>query len=1003
MTKRFITIALVLLWASLAQATQYYVDNSCSPACSGASCGQSSTCHATTGPFATLAAMVAKSGGYTADDIISIKRGTTYYETFAFPSSGSAPSSVPGDNNIIINNYGDASADLPIVSGEFANPSTYSWTTESAHVFYLGSVNNDPSYLWRTTSTGYTYKMQENTTSVASLMDLEWFYDSGNKRVYVKDLSGSSAPTDTIRIPYRAGITASNKQFITVDGIKFLYASTGIQASTSAEGWIVQNCVIGNTYSYAISMTGGAKNAIIQRNVIHDFVGSASSTIGVAAGASAGDYVKIDYNLFNNTFTPSFSSGTQPGALYIRNNTFRTVPSYYFSATSTSAFAVYDVRNNIFGSSGWYSASTVQNVSAGPTHTFDYNTYVSTGTTALDTDVTDGAHSKKGSAQFTYPMRYGILCITEDNVTGGPVEELAPIAYARGVPVTMALSGIEWNNLGAGGQTTYTPMIQNLPSMGHELGNHTKNHCTWTLMNGLAIRYTGAGAAASLNIGSNLFTVTVDGGTDIQYDLTNASYDTMTEVVAALNATGRYTAAVKTASTSSTANLKSTILKDATYADIKTGSVDVAMDETRYVADEATDWNSTLTSLFGITPALLTYPDTSPTQSATVVSALVASGTFEAARSATAAGFLLSSGVDLFYTDCAAGMFVLTTWYSFESAMTDSWNSQTLTGANTGYNNTHKVYGSYSLEFTKASSSYAYRATSTHWDKSGKDWLITMFVKPKDLDAKQTIFSHATDADNFCELYLDTSGYVHFDVKTGGSYVMQLTSSSAITTSYFYRITLYQAGDIWRMWIGQVTNATTFVAPTKVIDARYDITLPAYTGDVQFGRFYNGSSGSDYLNGYIDALATEKGGYFKSMAQLSMLADSGAFRTFLSHAESGLSRGIYIRVFDTIEDFNGAPNSQTSGKVRLMTHHGAVTHLKNNGRTATDVRGGANVYRYDIPYLLPMSLWGDVRITSKAVYGGADLSITGGDMYGIPLRDSTKPTIGCCEKYPKIF
>lgn len=997
-------IILFLLWASVAQATQYYVDNSCGAlACSGASCGQSSTCHATTGPFATLAAMVAKSGGYTADDIISIKRGTTYYETFAFPSSGSAPSSVPGDNNIIINSYGDASASPPIISGEFANPSTYSWTTESANVFYLGSVNNDPNYLWRTTASGHTHKMQENTTSVASMMDLEWFYDSVNKRVYVKDLSGSSAPTDTIRIPYRAGITASNKQFITIDGVKIFYVSNAIQATTSAEGWIVQNNELGFVTGNIVNMSGGAKNGIIQRNIMHDHVGGSSNFINTIGGASAGDYLKFDYNLIVNAFSPTFTSSTQPGALYIRNNTFRAMPTYYYQATSTSASAVYDVRNNVFGSSGWNTASSVQNASAGPTHTFDYNAYVATGTTALDSDVTDGAHTKKGQAQFTYPMRYGVLCITEDNVTAGPIEELAPIAYARGVPVTMSLSGIEWYNLGAGGMTTYTPMIQNLPSMGHELGNHTKNHCAWTIMNGLAIRYTGAGAAASLNIGSNLFTVTVDGGTDVQYDLTNASYDTMTEVVAALNATGRYTAAVKTVSSSSTANLKSTILKDATYADIKTGSIDVAMDETRYVADEATDWNNTLNSLFGITPVTIAYPDTSPSQSSTVVSALVASGTFEAARSASTAGFFLSTGVDLFYTDCAAGMFVLTTWYNFESSLNDSWNSQTLTGSNTGYNNTHKVYGSNSLEFTKASSSYAYRATNTYWDKSGKDWLITMFVKPKDLDAKQTIFSHATDADNFCELYLDTSGYVHFDVKTGGSYVMQLTSSSAITTSYFYRITLYQAGDIWRMWIGQVTNATTFVAPTKVIDARYDITLPAYTGDVQFGRFYNGSSGSDYLNGYIDALATEKGGYFKSMAQLSMLADSGAFRTFLSHAESGLSRGIYIRVFDTIEDFNGAPNSQTSGKVRLMTHHGAVTHLKNNGRTATDVRGGANVYRYDIPYLLPMSLWGDVRITSKAVYGGADLSITGGDLYGIPLRDSTKPTIGSSEKYPKIF
>jgi hypothetical protein len=969
-----------------------------------ASSGGDGTTTATSGAqaaFATLAAVAGKT--YAAGDIIKLKRGCVWYETIAFPTSGSAGSP------ITITNYGDSTLDLPFISGEHSNPSTYSWEVHDAgtKVFKLNvGGTTDPGTLWRTTATGHTIKMQENTTSAASLMDLEWFYDSTAKYVYVRDLSGGAAPTDTIRIPWRNGITAATKTFLTLDGLKINFTGVAaVQYTGSSEGMIIQNCDLGYAAAYVVNMNTAAKNTYIRRNWIHDQDYAAVGAVNIVAGADAADLLWVGYNLFTGISGGlSLGSATAPGAVYVYNNTFRDFRSGFYSNTSTSANAVIDVRNNIFSSTGWGTAANINSTSAGPTHTFDYNIWLPNGsdiTKLIDTDSPAGTHCLTDYAQHKYPIRYGYFSFTEDNIKDA-AEEIAPMAYAKGIGMTFYLSGSEWNNNSEGVKASYTTLIQDFVSnKGCELGNHSLNHSTWGLMNGIAIQYVGAGTAVSMTIGSNTLTTTVDGSGDLNIDLTNASYDTMTELATYIDGLAGYTAAVKTSGTSSTANIISTVLKDASYADIKTSSVNVEMDTTRYVASEASGWNTTMAGLFSITPANLAYPDTSPAATAAVVTSLAASGVFESARTAAIGNLVLSSGIDLFALDCTTGFSGEVAYFAFDDAVTSKVNTQTLTASSTGYS-TDRPYGAKSLEFTRASSSYAYRAVSTYWDKSGRDWLMTMYYKPKDLTAKQTLFSHYTDASNFCEIYLDTDGYVHFDVKTGGSYVLQMTASSTpLSTSYWYRITVYQAYGRFRIYVTQRTDAYTFAAPVKVAEVlNSTVTIPAYTGDVQVGRFYDGTTADYYCNGYMDVLGVEQNGWRNSMAMWNFVADVGAFRTSLSHGESSLSRGYYIRAFDALTEFNGGANSSTSGKIRPVTVHTAVAAIKAAGRTATDVRAGANLYRMDIPR---NTYYEDLNIDSPTIYGGADLSITGGDRAGIPLRNSAAPTIGSKEKYPKVF
>lgn len=974
--------------------TTYYVDTS-----SAGGNGTTIELSGANAAFATLAAVAAKSGGYSAGDTICLKRGCTWYETIALPSSGSS-----GGGNITLTNYGTGA--LPIISGEKANPSTYSWAVHDTHIFKLNVGATNPYVLWRTTAAGHTFKMQENTTSIASLMDLEWYYDG--TYVYVRDDSGTSTPTDTIRIPQRNGITASNKTFITVDGVAVLFLLTaGIQATTSSEGWIIKNSEIGWSCGYCVNFAV-VKNTYIQRNFIHNQEWMSTNFLNIVQGANAADALHIENNLFLDiNCGASIGSGTAPGAEYFYNNTCRNFRGNYYANTTKSAFAVIDVRGNIFASSGWGTGTNINYVEAGPTHTFDYNLCVANGATTslfLDPDLTLGAHCITDNARFKNSLRYGIVSFVEDNVMDA-INELSPLAAAYNINVTCALSGTEWYNLGAGQKSSLTTLIQDfVNNKGHELGNHTLHHCRWSLMDGIAIQYVGAGAAASLSISGNTLTTTVDGGTDLTIDLTNASYDTMTKVAAYIDGLANYVCSVKTAGTSTTANIISTVLKDATYADIKTASVDIAMDTTRYVQAEAVGWNNTIAGLFGITPTTLTYPDTSPNSNADVVAKLAASGVFEGARLASSGPYLMSSGIDLFALDCSTSFWAEQSRYMFEQNLNDTSPnglSQTLTGVNTAYSASgNSAYGSYSLDLVRANSAYAHRATGTSWDKSGRDWLLTMFIKPKDFTAKQTIFSQCNDANNYCELYLDTSGYVHFDVMASGSYTLQMTSSQAITTSYFYRITLYQAFNRWKMYLTRRVDEYTFDAPVRVVETTNTTTIPAYTGEIYIGCFYDGSTQSNFCNCYLDAFANEKGGWLRSMSAFSLIADAGLYKTTICHAETGMARAMYIRVFDALQEFNGATNSITSGKVRAMSQHQAIVHLKSNGRQATDPRGGTSLYRMDIPY---STNYDELAPDSPAIYAGVDLSITGGDRVQMPIRNPGYPTIGCREQYPKIF
>lgn len=983
---KLFTFLLILLFLSAnASATQYYVNNTCT--FNGT--GLTTDCAASDGAdgaFHSLDDADGKAGGYAAGDIISLKRGQTYYETFTVPSSGSA------GNPITINSYG--TGNKPIITGEFKDPSwsTYDDGRAGTNVFVANIGAVDPVYVWRTTASGDTFKMQENTTSADVLEDLEWYYSNPN--IYVRDDSGTSAPTDAIRAPVRAtNISASSKTYITLDGLSLLFTtSCPFQALTSSEGVVVQNCELAYGSQYLVNL-GAVNGTVFKRNLFHDYPHT-SYVMNVALGTSAEHTFTAQDNVFYALSGTGLQFSNAVGGANIYNNTFVGFGGTIINNSSTSN--TLNNKNNIYTASGSGSSANIIRQSTGATHNFTNNVILAHGrdtTKTIDATVTDGGGNIWDAAKLSYPERYGVLVVSEDNIFGG-ADELIPIAAVRNIPLTYYVSGVEYST--ASWDAAFIAKAKQWITDGKvEIGSHSKTHIPFIYMTGINIQYVGAGAAATMTIASNSLVTTVDGSGDLNIDLTNDSYDTCTELCTYIDADSDYTCTLSSAGAIASANLA-----DISAQDIKTGVYASVFDATRYAAAEVTASKTKLDA--DLAPHAVTsfaYPGTSPAANSAIVTAVAATDFTSARTVGNTTYWNTATGIDLYHWDNLSVPTGQTTYYAFNDALTDSVSSLTFTGTDVAYS-ADRVYSAKSASLNGTTSKLI-RADSASWDFSEGDWAITLQTKPTGFAAKQVLYSQATDADNYMEIYIDTSGYVHLDIYAAGSPTLELAqSANALSTSNWNRVTVYEAVNRFKIYTSTY-DGSTFSTPLLVASTTSTARPANYTQNAVFGAFTaDNSTYSGFYGGLIDSVSTAKYPWRKSMAVFENLAANGLVTSTLSHAESGMSRGLYIPFMDALTEFNGT-NSATSGRVRVMTAAQMTSWLTANGRAVTDVRGGTDKWRYDIPRRT-VDL-DELHYNSPAIYGGTDLSLTGGDRLGVPLRDSAHPTIGSREKYQKIF
>lgn len=173
------------------------------------------------------------------------------------------------------------------------------------------------------------------------------------------------------------------------------------------------------------------------------------------------------------------------------------------------------------------------------------------------------------------------------------VDDLGSLGYFNDV-VAPALSVYGWKGtlaISAPGDATESnwTTINVLYAAGHDFTVHGDTfENKMTDLTGLRIQYVGAGSAATMTIADNTLTTSCTGDTDsnLNIDLTNASYDTLNELVAYINGLAGYTCTRLNTDTS--VKINTAYLADITGEDIRTGTYDAALDADKVYDGEMT-------------------------------------------------------------------------------------------------------------------------------------------------------------------------------------------------------------------------------------------------------------------------------------------------------------------------------------------------------------------------------------------------------------------------------
>jgi hypothetical protein len=140
-----------------------------------------------------------------------------------------------------------------------------------------------------------------------------------------------------------------------------------------------------------------------------------------------------------------------------------------------------------------------------------------------------------------YPARFTLTVDDPGLIADGDiyVDSILPAFDTRGLQLGIAVV------TGYSTSTSLIPKFQSWISAGRDVVSHSWSHQYFTNLNAFTIKYTGTGTAASMSISGTVLTTTITGGPggeNLNLNLANASYDTISELVATINGRGVYTA-----------------------------------------------------------------------------------------------------------------------------------------------------------------------------------------------------------------------------------------------------------------------------------------------------------------------------------------------------------------------------------------------------------------------------------------------------------------------------
>jgi Polysaccharide deacetylase len=543
-------IATLLLLASLASATTYYVD----PAGSNGNDGLSPAT-----PWRTLLKVGIST--FSPGDVVLFKRDAVWNETLTPPSSGAA------GNLIKFDAYGNGQP--PEFTGRLQTTSSQ-WGNTSGNIWQATLTATQTISDLKFVQFGTMWGAKQ-TSQGALAHDRDWFYDATPQILYVYSSGGNPVTAFGSLSP----IVLSSQSVININNVSNIE---------------IQHIKLDWYDAYGVQVQGSSENVWLANMVADSQVPNGTVPIGFYIHPSAG---AGGIHIYNTDSTRNYMGYMFDSA--VLNMELKNCRAY--------ANRTYGIKDNQRTAVYSYCHLYANNLATG----VSTDTYIDP-VTGLG-PMTDGNNIGPDTPPIVrgyklYPARITVTYDDPGLVDGSHqyIQALLPTFQAKGVPLSIAV--VTGYDLSQQLISTFQSWI----NAGWDVDCHSVSHQYFTFPNAFTLQYTGTAASSvMLSISGKHMTITAPGdpSAQVSWDLTapapgagSTGLDTLGGIVSSLIQRGVFSV---TPDSNMKSAVKSQDLADLSSIDLMSGPYTLQMDKTRLVTDEL-NWslawmNTNLTGL----------------------------------------------------------------------------------------------------------------------------------------------------------------------------------------------------------------------------------------------------------------------------------------------------------------------------------------------------------------------------------------------------------------------
>ena len=166
--------------------------------------------------------------GDQSDTIVKFKRGEVWREQYTVAGHGTS------GHPFVHTDYG--SGDLPKIYG---STEVVTWETEGSNIWYA-EYASDPNDIWFITTGGVVMWGDEEAIKGDLNAEYEWWWDSGNTRIYVFAESDPDTRYNAIEAPVRNNcVFANQKDYIHIKNLEVGFTSWQIIRNQRGNYWLI--------------------------------------------------------------------------------------------------------------------------------------------------------------------------------------------------------------------------------------------------------------------------------------------------------------------------------------------------------------------------------------------------------------------------------------------------------------------------------------------------------------------------------------------------------------------------------------------------------------------------------------------------------------------------------------------------------------------------------------------------------------------------------------------